>query len=436
MIAMRQPALSLLTIFSLLSLSHSGSDLLAQRPNSARVAQPGARTGVPQGGRAPAGVNPSVPTGDRQKVIIRRPVQESVEIDGITVKAGSIVVAREGAIVRRLTKAERLDKGHTVKVRKISEDWLWVRGNTIAGWVHKLDVIPFEKAVADIAQVIRMRKELSGTVPKGRSVVEGYARGNELLSSGDYDAAIAKFTQVIQQNPEIADAYNSRGDALLGKQDYDTAIDDFTEATTHDPQHHVAYYNRGYAWHMKQEIDRALMDYNKAIDIEPNEPWYYLQRGLCWYEKGEKKKAFEDHETFVKTAPKTVSRKIVIQPPIRVTQVPAPIVQTPVFYGDAGDADSDTFWSPEELDEAIANFSEAIKLNPKFAMAYNGRGWAKYRKKQFSDAAADFDIAILLAEKGDFDLDELEIADTGNDLPESTKNTKSERTRPADLFPQ
>ena len=49
-----------------------------------------------------------------------------------------------------------------------------------------------------------------------------------------------------------------------------------------------------------------------------------------------------------------------------------------------------------KLQEAVAQFTRALALDPKFALAYNGRGFAFLRLKQYSAAVADFDQAIRL----------------------------------------
>jgi tetratricopeptide (TPR) repeat protein len=51
---------------------------------------------------------------------------------------------------------------------------------------------------------------------------------------------------------------------------------------------------------------------------------------------------------------------------------------------------------PEDLDRAIADFNEAIRLDPNFADAYNNRGNAYRVKRNFDLAIADFDAAIRL----------------------------------------
>ena len=52
-----------------------------------------------------------------------------------------------------------------------------------------------------------------------------------------------------------------------------------------------------------------------------------------------------------------------------------------------------------DLDLAIANFSEAIRLDPKFTLAYNNRGLAYCMKGKLDNAIADFSEAIRLDPK-------------------------------------
>ena len=53
----------------------------------------------------------------------------------------------------------------------------------------------------------------------------------------------------------------------------------------------------------------------------------------------------------------------------------------------------------ENADKAIFYYSEAIKINPKFAQAYNNRGAAYVLKKKYDLAISDFNKAIELDPK-------------------------------------
>jgi Tfp pilus assembly protein PilF len=57
------------------------------------------------------------------------------------------------------------------------------------------------------------------------------------------------------------------------------------------------------------------------------------------------------------------------------------------------------FTSAENADQAIDNYSKAIKINPNFAKAYNNRGIAYVWKKKYDLAIADFNKAIKLDPK-------------------------------------
>ena len=51
------------------------------------------------------------------------------------------------------------------------------------------------------------------------------------------------------------------------------------------------------------------------------------------------------------------------------------------------------------MEEAIIEFDEAIRLDPKLALAYNNRGASYYDLGQYQRAIEDFDEAIRLDPK-------------------------------------
>jgi tetratricopeptide (TPR) repeat protein len=87
------------------------------------------------------------------------------------------------------------------------------------------------------------------------------------------DAAIAACTRAIQSGrfhgAELAAIYDNRAIELRQLGDYDRAIADYSQAIHIDAQLAGAYTGRGLAHEGKAEIDRARTDYRKALALTP-----------------------------------------------------------------------------------------------------------------------------------------------------------------------
>ncbi len=72
-------------------------------------------------------------------------------------------------------------------------------------------------------------------------------RGNRHYHAGEYEDAIAEYTQAIALDPKLAEAYNNRGLAYADLGKYAEAIADYYQAISLDTKYAVSYNNRGEA---------------------------------------------------------------------------------------------------------------------------------------------------------------------------------------------
>ena len=104
---------------------------------------------------------------------------------------------------------------------------------------------------------------------------------------GDYNAAIAAFTQVIQQNPARPRAYFGRGFSYFKKGDDASAVTDFTQAIQLSPRMGSAYILRADAYARRGDDDKAIADFSQAIQLgQQNSHTYdniaYAENNLAW----------------------------------------------------------------------------------------------------------------------------------------------------------
>jgi tetratricopeptide (TPR) repeat protein len=175
----------------------------------------------------------------------------------------------------------------------------------------------------------------------------------------------------------------------------DEAIPYFTGRLRGNAQDALAYAHRGRAYQEKGDFDKALQDYDEAIRTgfaaAPGEPAFgplglrriqvpraqgsspqaswYRNRGVVYEEKGDVDRALKDFAEAIRLN-----------------------AQDPLTYVDRGR----TYKGQKDYDRALADYSEAIRLDPRWGAAYFNRANAYKARKDLDRAVADYGDAIRL----------------------------------------
>ena len=155
------------------------------------------------------------------------------------------------------------------------------------------------------------------------------------------------------------------------RRDYDRAIADFGQAIRLEPKNVTIVMSRATAYEAKGDFGRAIADYDQALKLDPNLTAAYDQ---------------PRHRLAPQAATSTAPSPTSIRRSGSTRRTSPPTTTAPWRWP-----------TRRDFDRAIADYDQAIKLDPKYALAYLNRGLLWQAKKDHDRAIADFDQAIRLA---------------------------------------
>ena len=118
--------------------------------------------------------------------------------------------------------------------------------------------------------------------------------GRTCIREYRYVEAIELFTELLDINPGLSQAYNFRGIARRKIGEIDLAIEDYNMALHLNENYVEALNNRGVALDKKGDHDLAISDFTQAIDIDSNNAHTYNNRATAYSNKGEYNLTLED----------------------------------------------------------------------------------------------------------------------------------------------
>jgi tetratricopeptide (TPR) repeat protein len=150
----------------------------------------------------------------------------------------------------------------------------------------------------------------------------------------------------------------------------DQALEFFTTQIRDHRKEAFSHAMRSVLWQDTNELDRGLLDLDEAIRLEPRSAEFHVYRAVFWDRKRKKyDKAIADYTEAIRLDSKDA-----------------------LAYNGRGYA----FSEKKEYDKAIADYTASIRLDPKDAANYVRRGYAFSEKKEYDKAIAEYTEAIRL----------------------------------------
>lgn len=190
-----------------------------------------------------------------------------------------------------------------------------------------------------------------------------------------HNAQIA-YDQYLAARRDNPTAFHNRGDARKDVGDFEGAVADYTEALAVNPRYVNALKNRGHL--LYAHLDRpaeGLADLNRALELAPEDFWSYMGRGAIYEGTGR----FAEAEADYRRAFDIDSERHFIW------------YRLGTFYLVQG-----------RLEEAERHYSESIRRSPETDQAIQlyRRGIVRLARGAYADAVSDFEASIRLRTAG------------------------------------
>ena len=198
-----------------------------------------------------------------------------------------------------------------------------------------------------------------------------FEQGNERFEQGDYQAALAKYDQVLHADGNYYQAWTNRGYALAGLQEYSKMLESCRAATIIEPQATYAWNCKGEALHNLKQYDEAIATFEQAIELNPTDPIFFINKGESLQSVGQLDEALADINraiTLLQQNPQGLERELAI----------------------ALSAKGRIFREQQQYQAAIAIFDQALIYEPNYFPAQRDRALALRALGEYQQASTEF----------------------------------------------
>ncbi len=118
---------------------------------------------------------------------------------------------------------------------------------------------------------------------------------DQLFNDGQYQAAIASYTEYLTTKPKDIKSLYNRGRAYEELGQTERAKGDFIKVLDLAPENLNANMSMGKYWYNKNSYDRAINFFNKVIQVDGRVSDAYMFKGRAYHQKGEFEEAIESY---------------------------------------------------------------------------------------------------------------------------------------------
>ena len=252
----------------------------------------------------------------------------------------------------------------------------------------------------------------------------------------EYDDALKKLGEVIDEDPGIMEARQVRGQIYMELDRPEEAVEECRAALEIDPEYGAAIFTMAQAYRKLKKPDEAAAGFRRLIQLDPKDPKPYMNLGEISIDTGDFDAAISHLEKALAADPEHSAvahnllgsaylEKKMLEPAEREIrkslemrpQIPDAHYNLGLLYEEKGDLQKAEEEYRKEIEihpgahpayfnlalllakagdgqGEFANFKEAVKANPRFARGY------LFLAKAYLDRNENFDEAIRLALKG------------------------------------
>jgi len=254
----------------------------------------------------------------------------------------------------------------------------------------------------------------SGHAPKG---IDRYVKAVQAYQAGDKDRAMQNLVAATRTNPDLIMARLMLGDLYRESGDYNNAVNQYEHLVKLDPYTWSNFYKLGVSYQFLERLREAADSYNRALKLNPDDPNSNMNLGLVYLYLGNADDAVKYTERATLLDPKSAAaysnlgvsldargefaraeaayrHSLDLDPDnattllnlgtnliaqnkgaeaVDILERVIKSADTPLHRKRYGDA----LVKAGRYDDAIKQYEEALKLNPKYYPAMNEIGWAK-----------------------------------------------------------